>query len=298
MKRVIVTGANGFLGSALIDKLTQNGIEVVAISRSFSTSSIQDSSLVQKIEMDLSDIDAKIELIPQSDYDAFYHLAWSGVNGAAKADPIHQLKNIEMAVKCARAAKKLNVKTFFGAGTIAERAVESLPNLANTNGGMMYGVAKHSTRLILETLCKNIGLDFVWLQFSNIYGPSNKTGNLVSYTVGELKKNNVAEFGPANQPYDFIYIDDLLRAVIRLGETEAEGHCYFIGSGKPSILREYLYTIGMKMKCGNLIKIGSRSDDGVKYSWDMFDTSPLVSLIGEYAFMDFEEGIEIVINEH
>ena len=60
------------------------------------------------------------------------------------------------------------------------------------------------------------------MQFSNIYGPSNKTGNLVSYTIGELKKGNEASFGPALQPYDFILVDDLIEAVLRLGEKETK----------------------------------------------------------------------------
>ena len=43
------------------------------------------------------------------------------------------------------------------------------------------------------------------MQFSNIYGPDNKTGNLVSYTIDELRNGNEALFGPALQPYDFIF---------------------------------------------------------------------------------------------
>lgn len=298
MKKVIVTGANGFLAHALIKKLTQKGIAVVAISHKFSNSCADENSLVQKIEMDILNIDEKISLIPQDSYDAFYHFAWAGVNGPDKADPLVQLRNIEMTVKCARVAKTLGVKKFLCAGTIAERAVESLPNLTTASGGMMYGVAKYTARLILETLCKNIGLDFVWMQFSNIYGPVNKTGNLVSYTIEKLKNNDAALFGPANQPYDFIYIDDLIRAVIRLGDCLTTNQCYFIGSGTPRILGEYLKDIGVEMQCEHLIKIGTRPDDGIKYSVDMFDTSQLVNLIGEYVFMDFKAGIKTVLNHN
>jgi nucleoside-diphosphate-sugar epimerase len=57
------------------------------------------------------------------------------------------------------------------------------------------------------------------MQFSNIYGIGNNTGNLVSYTLGELILNKEANFGPALQPYDFIYVDDLIEAVYRLGKT-------------------------------------------------------------------------------
>ena len=62
------------------------------------------------------------------------------------------------------------------------------------------------------------------MQFSNIYGVGNKTGNLVSYTLGELMAGKEAAFGPALQPYDFIYVDDLIEAVYRLGFKELISH--------------------------------------------------------------------------
>ena len=85
---------------------------------------------------------------------------------------------------------------------------------------MMYGVAKHACRLIVEDYCKNIGQNFVWMQFSNIYGVGNKTGNLVSYTLGELMAGKEATFSPALQPYDFIYVEDLIEQSIALEPTK------------------------------------------------------------------------------
>ena len=203
-----------------------------------------------------------------------------------------------MAMNCATAAKNINCQKILCAGTIAERATESLSNLDKTSGGMVYGVAKHITHLMLETYCKNIGLDFVWMQFSNIYGPENKTGNLVSYTIGELEKGNEATFGPALQPYDFIYVNDLIKAVIRLGQNKTNKNCYFIGSGKPRILKDYLLEIGEQYGKKELIKLGIRSDDGIKYTLDMFDTSELVNDIGNYTSVDFSEGIRYTINNY
>ena len=261
MKTVIVTGANGFIGSSLINRLVKNNIEVIAIDISFMNSNLPQCDLVKKIEIGLDDVEKLEKCIPDNEYDAFYHFAWAGVNGVAKANPIVQLKNAEMSMNCATVAKKIGCKKMLCAGTIAERATESLPNLKKTNGGMLYGVAKHATHLMLETYCKNIDLDFVWMQFSNIYGPENKTGNLVSYTIGELMKGNEATFGPALQPYDFIYIEDLIEAVMRLGENTTNKNCYYIGSGEPRILKEYLFEIGRLYGKEEFIKVGLRSDD-------------------------------------
>ena len=290
MSKVIIAGAGGFIGGALTKKITENGTEVLAISN-FYNSSFPDSPLIHRIEADIFDRDTLLRIIPKGEYDAFYNLAWRGVNGPEKADPLIQIENIKMALICAFVAKTINCKKYLCAGTIAERAVESLDNLDTTSGGMTYGTAKYCAHLMLETYCKHIGLDYVWMQFSNIYGPNNKTGNLVSYTLGEVLKGKAASFGPANQPYDFIYIVDLIEAVFRLGKCHTSKNSYFIGSGEPHILKEYLMKIGELAGRPELIQIGKRPDDGIVYSLNMFDITPLRQEIGEFVTKPFIDGI-------
>ena len=293
MKRVIVTGANGFIGSSLIKKLVAHNVEVVAIDITFAGDRIPASDMITRVE---SCVDATLaEKLPEVEYDAFYHLAWRGVNGTEKANPSIQLANIQMAIDCADICKKIGAKKLLCAGTVAENATYSLPELKQTSGGMMYGVAKHACRLIVEDYCKNIGLPFVWMQFSNIYGVGNKTGNLVSYTLGELMARKEATFGPAQQPYDFIYVDDLIEAVYRLGGNETQKAFYYIGSGRPRILREYLLRIGELAGRADKVCIGIRPDDGIKYSMEMFSNGTLVEEIGDYVSTDFDNGIRKTI---
>ena len=297
MKKVVITGANGFIGSSLVKRMLMANVEVFAIDINFSVCRLPESPLVHCIETGLDDMAKLHELLsPAEGCDAFYHLAWRGVNGPDKADPTVQLNNIQLGINCAQLCKAIGVKKLLCAGTVAEQAVHSLPNLSQTSGGMMYGVAKHCAHLMLEDYCKNIGLQFVWMQFSNIYGVGNKTGNLVSYTLGELLKGNEATFGPAAQPYDFIYVDDLLEAVYRLGASETKQACYYIGSGSPRILKEYLLKIGELAGMQEKVGIGIRPDDGIKYDFSMFDTTPLKEAIGDYVSSPFEEGIKKTIN--
>jgi UDP-glucose 4-epimerase len=293
MKNVIVTGANGFIGSSLIKKLIENNVKVVAVDINFAAPRLPETDLITKIE---ATVDASLaDKISAGEYDAFYHLAWRGVNGAEKADPTIQLANIQMAIDCANICKKLSVKKYLCAGTVAENATFSLPNLQATSGGMMYGVAKHACHLIVEDYCKNIGQQFVWMQFSNIYGVGNKTGNLVSYTLGELMAGKEATFGPGLQPYDFIYVEDLIEAVFRLGANETKKAFYYIGSGSPRILKDYLLRIGELAGYADKIGIGIRPDDGIKYTMEMFDNSDLVETVGNYVSTDFDNGINKTI---
>lgn len=296
MKNVIVTGANGFLGSTFINKLVDSGIRVLAIDVSFEPSHLPDTDLITTLETFITGVDDLVAKVPKGEYDAFYHFAWAGVNGAVKANLIAQIKNIEMAAICMTVCKQIGCKKFLCAGTIAEQSVNSLPFLEKTSGGMMYGVAKHCTHLMLENFSKNIDQPFVWMQLSNIYGPGNKTGNLVSYTLGELFAGNSPAFGPANQPYDFVSVADTIEAIKRLGEKDTPKNVYYIGSGRPRLLKEYLFAIGNAMGCPERIHIGERVDDGIKYTMDMFDASETKKDLGEYITMSFEDGINETID--
>lgn len=291
MKHVVITGANGFIGSQLINRLVKMNVKILAIDTSFKNTTIYNSNLVTKKILDLNDEIFLEDNIPHEDYDAFYHFAWSGVNGTDKANPIVQLKNIEIMIKCASLAKNIGCKKFLCSGSIAEQSANSLSFLKKTEGGMMYGASKYCAHIMLETYCKNIELDFVWMQFSNIYGPGNCTGNLISYTLDRLSCNEEAIFGPALQPYDFIYIDDLIEAVVCLGQYQTKNNFYFIGSGQPRILKDYLLYIGDLLQKTHLIKLGIRPDDNIKYSLDMFDIKPLIDDIGDYVSTDFENGL-------
>ncbi len=293
--KAIVTGANGFIGSSLIRKLVENGIEVTAIDLSFKPSRLIESELITKIEASADDL--KPEML-DGECDLFFHLAWGGVNGVNKGNIDVQLKNIVTTIKCAEIAKGVSCRKFLCAGTVAERNVESLGRLDKTGPGMFYGASKYSAHVMLETYCKNIGLDFVWMQFSNIFGPSNKTGNLVSYTLSQILDGKEAIFGPAMQPYDFIYVDDLIKAVYLLGVSETKNDFYFIGSGSPRLLRDYLLEIGRAADKESLIKIGIRPDDGIIYDYGMFDVSRLMEDIGEYVSMPFEEAIRYTIENY
>lgn len=293
---VVITGANGFIGSHLVKKFLDAGDTVYAIVKDHNEDVSHISECPNIIYCDLDNLDSVYYELKNVERPVFYHLAWAGVNGSFKADYTTQIMNVKMALDVASFAKKLNSCCFLCAGTIAEKAINSFPFLEKIAGSQMYGVGKVATRYFIEAYCKNVGLPFVWMRFSNIYGPDNKTGNLISYTLSQLQKNEEAVFGPALQPYDFIYVDDLIEAAFRLGRKETHANTdYFIGSGSPRVLRDYLEEVGRLYGKPELIKMGLRADDGIKYTMDMFDTSNTIAEVGDYISKNFTDGIKYTI---
>lgn len=288
---VIVTGANGLVGSALIKKLLQNGVKVIGISRSFRNSVLPNQDNLIKLEIDASNEQEMLEKLPKFKYYAFYHLAWNGVNSKYRATPNIQLANLKLAISCCNVAKKLQCRRFLCAGTIAERVVDSLHNLATTSASMFYGVSKYCCHLLVETYCKSINLDLVWMEIASVYGQNNNTGNVINYTINQLLNDKEACFGPGQQFFDFIYVDDLVEAMYRLGFYEISSQYYFLGTNQPNKLFFFIKAIAKIMGKEDLVKFGIREDDGIKFTKDMFDSSKLMADIGKYITVSFEEGI-------
>lgn len=297
MKKIIISGASGFVGSSLVRRLLNEDVHIWTLDKQYREGAIPKSEKITRLKDD-PDIGELKELFEKTGYDSFYNIAWQGVNGPEKGKYEVQINNILLTLRYAELAKTLDCKKFLCAGTIAERALDSLSTIKKTSGGMLYSAAKACSHVLLETYCKNIGLNMVWMQFSNIYGPRNKTGNLISYTLEQLRKGEVASFGPAQQPYDFIFVDDLIEAICRLGIQETKENFYYIGSGKPRVLEQYLMTVGKIFGRPDLIHVGERADDGIKYDYDMMDCSRTVFDIGNYVSDTFENHIKYTIENY
>lgn len=298
MKKCIVTGANGFVGQSLIKKLNKENIEVYAIVKDENENidSIKDFENVKIVYCDLADIKSLPQKILERDVDTFYHFAWIAAGGKERANYNIQLLNTKYACDCAETAKKLDCKKFLCSGTITEKIAENVLDLSVKSENIIYGISKHTTHCLLDVICQKLDLDYIWMQFSNLYGPHSINGNIVQYTIDRLMHNQIAEFGPANQPYDLLYIDDLAEQMYLLGKNQMKNNCYYLGSDTPVILKEYLLKIGDIMNKKDLILIGSREDDGSRYDSSWFDVSPLLKEIGDIKFTNFEDGINNTIN--
>lgn len=297
MKKALVTGANGYIGSSLIKTLQKNNIEVIAVVRNRDSKIDNLPENVRIVYCELDSISTLHELVTDRDIDAFYHLAWQGTSGSDRFNYQLQLLNAQYACDSAVAAKKLNCKKFICTGTITEKIAENILTIDVKAENTIYGIAKHTTHCILEILCKKLELPFVWARLSNIYGGDNLTGNIISYTLQELQKGNRPSFSKAEQPYDLMYVKDAAKALFLLGKKDTREACYFIGSGSPRILKDYLIAIKDVYGYGAEIGLGEKPEDGLKYKIDWFDTANLERDTGFKAENTFEHNIQETIFE-
>ena len=291
MKKVIVTGATGFIGRNFISKVTMRGVNVVAIVRDVTAAQVifPSNARVHLVACSMENYAQLPKLLPSDCYEAFYHFAWEGTTGQKRSDYILQSHNAQYTCDALLVAKRLGCRRFITTGTITENvAVESLSR-HYTAENLIYGLAKLYAHKLVDIMAYREEMPYVWAKLSNIYGGDNRNGNLISYAIKEIRSGRVPTFGPCQQPYNFTYIDDVLNALQLLGETATLPQTeYFISNGDCRKLQAYLESVAVQYD--GRVAIGAREDDGVRYQERWFDNQVLLD-IGFHPYYSFEAGL-------
>ena len=120
MKKVIVSGANGFVGGAVVEELLANGISVVALVHDPKTCRFKETEQLKIYKFSLENAWDVKDILKEEQAEVFYHFAWMGSAGPARADTALQLQNAQWTVDCLRMAKEAGCTRFVCAGSIME----------------------------------------------------------------------------------------------------------------------------------------------------------------------------------
>lgn len=292
MKKVIITGANGFVGSALVKEMVNYGIEVIALDLEGHNDNIIKSELVTFYPFSLDNVDLIKEKLCDCGADTFYHFAWAGSAGSARADVSLQLKNAQWTVEYLRLAKEIGCNRFVNAGSIMElETIKAVFNDGNKPGmGYIYG----SGKLVAHTICKSvaaeIGIDLVWAMITNAYGVGEKSPRMVNTTIQKCIRNEAPQFTAGTQNYDFVYIDDVATAFRLIGENGKPFNEYLIGSSNAKPLKEFLLELKEAIAPELDFLFGDIPFTGINLSLDEFDCSKTEKDTGFKAKISFGEG--------
>lgn len=123
MKKAIVTGSNGFIGSNVCKRLCADGIKVFAVVKDENENidNIKNLSGIEIVYCELDEIETLADIISDRDIDVFYHFAWVGSAGSLRCDENVQLQNALWTVRALRTADKMQCKKFVNAGSIMEK---------------------------------------------------------------------------------------------------------------------------------------------------------------------------------
>lgn len=315
--KVVVTGATGFIGTALCRELLESGHEVWAVIRPGSAKreklsfdrisedgqsedrqlkSSQSGNKLQRQKLHIMELSLE-QLWELPDHiesaDVFYHLAWNGSAGAEREDFDIQYTNIRYTAQAVRAAAKCGCRKFVGAGSQAEYGVvrertveyETVPHPF-----MMYGAAKLAAYHMGRLVAGREGISFVWPRIYSVYGVGENAGTLVSYVMDCLEKGRVPELSPCENMWNFLEITDCARALLLLGERPDTEGIYHVASEDTRLLKEFVEEIRDVIAPGCALGFGVKKSDPERTFWLEPDTGRLREL-GFREEVEFGEGI-------
>lgn len=257
MKKAIVTGATGAVGTALVNKLISENVEVlVLVRREGRVDKIPKSPLVKIAYCSLDEI-ANFQNTDNEKYDAFFHLAWAGTYGKDRNDMLLQTNNIKNELDAVNLAHRFGCEVFVGAGSQAENG--RLPNATRvapdspTNPENGYGIAKLASGKMSRILCNQLGIRHNWCRILSAYGPGDGAHTMVMSTIIKFLNGEDCDFTTGEQQWDFCYNGDIANAFYLVAERGKHDAIYTVGSGQTKSLKEYITTIrditAPKAKC-------------------------------------------------
>lgn len=292
MKKAIVTGANGFVGAAVVKELLQHNYQVFALVRNRSSLTIEHEN-VSCVFWDGKDVDSIQDLLPPQAYQLFYHFAWAGSsNPADRVNVPLQLECVNMAVNMVSLAKALHCDKFICSGSIMEQEVEAIFTVPNTKPSLayIYGGAKSAAHIMCQAKGAELGIEVIWAQITNAYGVGERSQRMLTSTIQKCIDGVSPQFTAGTQNYDFIYIDDVAAAFRLLGEKGQGYTTYVIGSGSAKPLKEFLLEMKEQIAPELDFVFGDVPFTGVNLSLDCFDIAALVRDTGFRPSVSFGEG--------
>ncbi len=238
---ILLTGATGFLGSRLLANLLENGHEVVAVKRSFSnTFRIKDSLGHDNLHFFDIDLLDPVALFQKYSIDTIVHTATEYGRGDTPVFRILEA-NLILPLRLAELGINYGVKCFINTDSYFNKGNSSYSNLLN------YSLSKKSLLIWLNQLSKKLKVINVVLE--HIYGPYDSDSKFVESLIQQIAINRVPSVSLTygHQKRDFVYIDDVVAAYLKLVEYGRNHDFLFktfeVGTGQSVQIRELAETI-------------------------------------------------------
>jgi nucleoside-diphosphate-sugar epimerase len=256
MTRVLVTGATGFVGQYVVPQLRAAGCEIVAVSR---RSPGEEATRATWLAADLLNWDECRRVAVAARAECLLHLAWHTEHGAFWSAP-ENFAWSRATLELLEAFRQQGGRRAVIAGTCAEYdwsygycVEDATPVKPRT----VYGACKDATRRLAESFCRANQLEFAWARIFFPYGPGEPLARLIPSVVRALLLNEPIDCSHGRQYRDFLYVEDVARALARLVcEHSAEG-IFNVASGDPARIADLVMKCVTRLRSGAVPRFGS-----------------------------------------
>ena len=255
-RRVLVTGASGFLGSYMLPLLVANGHEVHAVSTKPGPHIHADS--VAWHVADMLAPEAPGRLLAEVNPEWLVHLAWYTEHGRYW-NSLENLRWVEASLRIFTAFAAAGGVRAVCAGTCAEYAwTQALCTEGETplEPATFYGIAKDATHRVVAGFAERASFELAWARPFLLYGPGEDERRLIPSVTRSLLEGNVADVSDGTLVRDFLHVEDVALAFVALIESEVQGPVN-ISSGVGVTLREVIERVAQAAGAPGLVRFGA-----------------------------------------
>ena len=271
-KRILVTGGAGFLGSHLIDRLLEQGHEVICADNLFTGTKRNIEHLHNHPRFEFIRHDVTFPLYVE--VDEIYNLACPASPIHYQHDPVQTTKtSVHGAINMLGLAKRLKAKVFqastsevYGDPSVHPQPEEYWGNVNPIGTRSCYDEGKRCAETLFFDYWRQHDLDIKVVRIFNTYGPRmhHADGRVVSnFIVQALRGEPITIYGDGSQTRSFCYVDDLVEGFLRMMETDraVPGPVNLGNPGEFTIRELAEKTIAMTGSSSKLIEMPLPSDD-------------------------------------
>jgi UDP-glucose 4-epimerase len=290
-QRILVTGANGFIGSHLCSRLSQMGAEVHAVYRSRCSA---DRGTQCWWQADLADLNKVKRIVSETRPDVIFHLA-SHVKGApdlAHVLPTFQ-SNLQSTVNLLVVAAESHCRRVVLTGSLAEPEIENGERFPSAP----YAAAKWASSGYARMFHALYKLPVVIARVFMVYGPAQRDlTKLIPYATLSLLKGKKPKISSGARLVDWIYVSDVVDGFLALGQaTNVDGATVDLGSGSLISIRDIVQQLAVLIGEGANVEFGALPDRPLEPT-RLAKTAETFATIGWKTRVSLQEGLKHTID--
>lgn len=232
LKKILVTGYGGFIGSNLTERLAKR-YDVVGVSNT--KNSISHVITIRKDIRKLS-----VDDIPR-DISHIVHLAAISDLGYCQKNPSECFDvNVQGTQNLLEISRKIGSSFLFASTYHVYGMPIRLPmdEKHPRNPGSIYASSKLAGEIISESYARNYNMNLSIVRLSSIYGPSSPDHLVISKIISQMKTSNQIKIGNLYPRRDFVYVDDVVGALELVAKKSSGFQVFNVGSGKSFSIKE------------------------------------------------------------
>lgn len=234
--KTFVTGGDGLVGRALVAELLARHHEVLVLTRRADHVAAADRT-IRRIHGDLRDAAGVAAALTAHKPEAFVHLAWEGLPDYSLGTC---LRNLEYGVRLFRDAAAAGCSSLISTGSCWEYASRHgrLSEGDPLGAAEPFPAVKNALRFIGEATARQHGRRFYWLRLFFVYGPGQRPSSLIPHVVEALMNGRKPKLQSPTNRHDFVFVEDVARALVDVLERQPPDTVYNVGSGEATPVAE------------------------------------------------------------